>query len=382
MPSHDSSIDRDERSERLDLPGSPGDPTLLRIASTVLRHRIHILRFIAVGALLGGLSALVAPRTYTSDFSFTPQEATAKEGLSALASDLGVNVGGVASQSPAFYVDLLRTRKVLASLAEQHFSYSSSAQRTSVSLAEILLGPSSEPRVRRLEAVEKLRKMISARVNLKTNVVDVAVKTRSPSLSAALASAIIGEINRFNSETRQSQAAAERAFAEQRATEARVALRDAEDRDQSFLLRNMVYTSSPELLFQKARLEREIALRASEYQALIAAFNRARLDEVRNIPVITLIEQPEISGRPDPRGFLTKAVLAGVLGALVGFFVAFLREAFTKSSRAEREEFREFIALRTAAASDFKHPARTLRLMIPLRNGKRRDSHGDPVQSG
>ena len=381
MPSHDSSTDRDQHSERPDLPGSSGEPTLLRIASTVLRHRILILRFIAVGALLGGLSALIAPRTYTSDFSFTPQEATAKGGLSALASDLGVNVGGVASQSPAFYVDLLKTRKVLASLTEQRFSYTSNTRQTSVPLAEILLGPSSDSSVRRLEAVEKLRKMIKARVNLKTNVVDVTVETRSPSLSAALASAIIGEINKFNSETRQSQAAAERTFAEQRAAEARVALRNAEDRDQSFLLRNMVYTSSPELLFQKARLEREVTLRASEYQALIAAYNRARLDEVRNIPVITLIEQPEAPGRPDSRGVLTKAFLAAVLGAIAGFFVAFSREALTKSGRAEREEFQEFIALRTAAASDLRHPGRTLRLMIPLRNGKRRESHDDPVRS-
>jgi hypothetical protein len=143
----------------------------------------------------------------------------------------------------------------------------------------------------------------------------------------------------------------------------------------------MVYTSSPELLFQKARLEREITLRAAEYQALIAASNRARLDEVRNVPVITLIEQPEIPGRPDPRGFFSKAFLAAVLGALAGIFVAFSQEAFTKPGRVEREEFQEFIALRAAAASDLRHPGRTLRLMIPLRNGERTGGHDDAFKS-
>jgi uncharacterized protein involved in exopolysaccharide biosynthesis len=378
--SQTGSTESEQRFDRFDLPVSGGEPTLLRIASTVLRHRILILRFIAVGAVAGSAAALLAPRSYTADFSFTPQETTAKEGLSALASDLGVNVGGVASQSPAFYVDLLKTRKVLASLAEKPLSYSKSTVQKGQTLAELLTGD-SDPAISREKAVGKLRKMIGARVNLKTNVVNVTVQTRSPSLSAALASSVIEEINKFNSETRQSQASAERIFAEQRVTEARAALRDAEDRDQAFLLRNMVYSSSPELVFQKSRLEREVTLRSAEYQALNTAYNRARLDEVRNIPVITLIEQPEMPVRGDPRGILTKGFLAAVLGALAGVFVAFSREAFRKSGRAEREEFQEFVALRSAAAADLRHPARTLRLMIPLRNGAERVSQGDQLQS-
>ena len=345
-----------------------GGSTLLGMASTVLRHRILILRLTVIGALLGGLVTVIIPRTYTSDFSFTPQEATAKVGISALAADLGVNVGGVASQSPAFYVDLLKTRKVLANLADQRFSYASDTGRVTATLAEILVGQRSKPSLRRLKAVDKLREIIRSRVDIKTNVVGVSVKTKSPSLSAALASSIIREINRFNTETRSSQAGAEREFAEQRVSEARSALREAEDRDQAFLLRNMVFTTSPELVFQKARFDREVALRAAEYQTLIAAYNRARLDEVRNIPVITLIEQPEIPARPDPLGLLKKTLLAGVVGALVGAFVAFFQEAFTQSRRAEREGFQEFIALRAAAAADFRHPARTLRQMIPLRS--------------
>ena len=355
--------------------GASQQSTMLGIASTLLRHRFLILRMAVVGASIGVLGALLAPRSYTSDFSFTPQETTPKGGLSALASDLGVNVGGVASQSPAFYVDLIKTRKLLGNLADQRFSRSSSTGTSTLTLAEALTGPDSNPGERRLEAIDKLRKMIGARVNLKTNVVDVSVKTRSPSLSSALAQAIIAEINRFNNETRQSQAAAERSFAEQRVADARAALRNAEDRGQSFLLRNMSYTSSPELIFQKARLDREIALRASEYQALNEAYNRARLDEVRNTPVITLVEQPERAIRPDPRGLLRKTFLAAVLGMLVGVFIAFLQEALSKSKRVELEEFQEFVALRAAAASDLKHPARTLRLMLPLRNGRH---SGDP----
>jgi uncharacterized protein involved in exopolysaccharide biosynthesis len=351
------------------------------MASTVLRHRILILRLTVAGALFGGLLAVLMPRTYTSDFSFTPQEATPKGGISALAADLGVNVGGVASQSPAFYVDLLRTRKVLASLADQRISYKSDTGKVITTLSEILVGQRAKPPLRRLKAIKKLRDIVSSRVDVKTNVVRVSVKTESPSLSAQLASSLISEINRFNAETRNSQAAAERQFAEQRVSEARSALRAAEDRDQAFLLRNMVFSSSPELVFQKARYDREVALRASEYESLIAAYNRARLEEVRNIPVITLIEQPEKAVRHDSLGLLQKTLLSAVVGALIGLFVAFLRETLTRSNRAEREEFQEFMALRAAAASDFRHPARTLRLMIPIRKGGRHGQSGDPLRS-
>ena len=115
----------DQRTDRLTSTVRSPEPTLLRVASTVLRHRISIIRFFTVGGIVGAAIALVMPRTFTADFSFSPQETTAKEGLTALASDLGVNVGGTASQSPAFYVDLLKTRKILSSLVVQPLSYSS-----------------------------------------------------------------------------------------------------------------------------------------------------------------------------------------------------------------------------------------------------------------
>src|SRR5438067_2285669 len=83
----------------------------------------------------------------------------------------------------------------------------------------------------------------------------LSVTTQWPSVSLALAEKLIRGVGTFNVERRRSQAAAERQFVDAQAAESERALRDAENALQSFLQRNREYGGSPQLPFERDRLQ-------------------------------------------------------------------------------------------------------------------------------
>ena len=84
--------------------------------------------------------------------------------------------------------------------------------------------------------------------------------------------------------------------------------------------------NSPQLTFENDRLERQVFMRQELVTAMAQAYEQARIDEVRNTPLITVIDRPEPAALPDPR-WLLEIVLGLSLGMMVGFGLAFVRAA-------------------------------------------------------
>ena len=157
----------------------------------------------------------------------------------------------------------------------------------------------------------------------------------------AIAERLLDEIQVFNLETRRSQAAAERMFIEVRADSARIALTTAEDSMQVFLQANRRFEDSPELTFQAERLQREIARQQQVYTGLAQAFEEARIAEVRDTPVLTVLQSPFYPPGPDDRSLLLAIALGLVLGGMAGVVLAFLVEAVRRPAPGDpaREDF-------------------------------------------
>jgi uncharacterized protein involved in exopolysaccharide biosynthesis len=126
----------------------------------------------------------------------------------------------------------------------------------------------------------------------------------------------MSEVDSFNLKSRQSQASQERRFTEQRLTQAQADKRQAEDELQAFLQRNRDFRSSPQLSFAYDRLADNVSLRQQLYTTLAQSYEQARIEEVRDTPVITIVEPPMLPARPDPRPF-GRAIAVCVLLALV-----------------------------------------------------------------
>jgi capsule polysaccharide export protein KpsE/RkpR len=322
------------------------DVSLFAIGNTVLRHRWRIARWALVGGVLAVLPVLFAKPEYTANASFMPQTAQdpARAGLANLAGQFGLQLGGGTQQgqTPEFYVSLLESRVILAPILDDTFVVSEQPARrgTLLDLLEIE-GPQSPQRIER--GVEALKGRIGTRIATKTGVVMVSVHMPWASLSRDVTDSLLAGVNAFNLRTRQSQASEERRFTEGRLAAARSDLRDAEDRLQGFLQRNRRIEHSPQLIFERERLQREVTLQQQIVTSLAQAHEEVRIREVRDTPLITVIERPTIPTHADPSGRFKRGIAGLMAGAFLGMFFAFTRDVFRRrhaSHDPDAEEFR------------------------------------------
>src|SRR5438445_8264651 len=233
--------------------------SLLALGSVLLRRRRTIVTLGLLGSAAGLATGLLATRVYKSSAKFLPQVSEAStSGIALVATQLGIRVptssGG---WGPPVYAELLRSRALLEPIALDTVVVLEEGGRR-VALMDLLEVEAPTPERRADRAVRALGEIVKSREVRALGAVEVTVTTRWPSVSLALAERLVRGVNQFNVETRKSQAAAERQFVEAQAGEAERALREAEDRLQGFLQQNRVI-SSPELGFERDRLQRQVA---------------------------------------------------------------------------------------------------------------------------
>jgi len=342
--------------------------SFLRLANVLLRQRARVVGWgLLVFAITVGLT-LYFPRTYTARSTFMPQGRPKASGLSSLAAQFGLAMPTAeGSESPAFYADLVQSRGVLGSIADTSFEYETDrGVKTRGTLADFYKSKGSTPALKRDAAIRRLADDISASTVTKTGVVDLDVTFTQPALALQINRRLLDLLNEFNLRSRQSQAGEERRFTERRLGEVRQDLRAAEDRLQGFLQRNRDLRNSPELSFQAERLKREVLMQQELYTTLAQAYEQAKIEEVRDTPVITIVQPPELPVRPDRRGVLIKGLLGLVGGLLIGSALAFWKAYTTNSANLSTSDAAEFALLRRQAAHDLLRPWRPLAQMLGL----------------
>jgi uncharacterized protein involved in exopolysaccharide biosynthesis len=87
-------------------------------------------------------------------------------------------------------------------------------------------------------------------------------------------------------------------------------------------------------------LERDISLRQQVYTTLVQSFEQARIAEVRDTPVITVLQPPFLPAR-DPRGLVLMAAVGLALGGMAGLVLAFVVEAVRRPAPGDpaRQDF-------------------------------------------
>lgn len=336
---------------------------LLEIFNLLLRHRYRILGISLAAALIALAVALLRPPQYLASARFVPQGSSTDVGqLTSLASRLGVNVGAgdSAEESPAFYAELLTSHPILLAVATA--SYGTGARRSApradagpgstpsstesasgASLPSLLKIDEDTPEREIDRAIEWLRRdAIKVQTDLETGLVTLSVTTPWPDVSHEIASRLVTLVHEFNLETRQSRAASERTFIEARLAEANDSLLVAESRLESFLQSNRQFRNSPELAFQHDRVQRWVARWQEIVTSLSQSYEQARVSEVRNTPVITLVESPERPVRPQPRNLPLILVLGLLFGGTVGVLVAFGRELMWRERAQGSDTYQEF----------------------------------------
>jgi uncharacterized protein involved in exopolysaccharide biosynthesis len=351
---------RGEAAAVRSIRGSPDDGTVAReitlfdAFALLLRARYLILTVTMVWLIGTILFILVKPRSYTSSVAFVTQQPEGSlGGLSSVAAQFGFQVPQTeSSRSPEFYADLLRSEETFRQVAQKPFQVTRDGRTQPVALAT-LLHVEQLPAPQRLEAtIRALGRVVTVSTKRESGIVRVSVHTRWPEVSYQIAGMLLDVLNQFNLETSQTQASAERQFAGARLEEASSDLRSAEDELQQFLSRNRQFSTAPDLMFEHERLQRRVAMRQQLMTALSEAYARARIEEVRNAPPLTVIEPARVAAFPDARGLISKGLVALIVGLLFGITLAVIREVALSRWRAADTGVREFVRVRDEMLKD------------------------------
>ena len=299
-----------------------------------------------LGGLLGLTLGLTAGQVYKSEATFIPQGAQDVGALAGLGAQFGIRLpsGGGNAWGPPVYVALLRSPTLLTPIATDTFPITEENRRAALMDLLKIQGP-SEP-VRAMYTVMRLQQIVRVDEDRRLNAVRISVTTDWPSLSYELVTRLVEAVNQFNLQTRRSQASAERQSADAQAATAERALREAEDRLQVFLQENRGgLSATPRLQFTRDRLQKDVDLKEQVYSSLLQSREEARLREVRDTPVITILEAPRLAVVREPRRSVRKAVMFGLAWTALAIVAVFVFEGFGELKRSGRPETRQLLRM-------------------------------------
>lgn len=327
-----AAVDR-EQDER-----SPLD--LLTLLVSRRRLLVGLPLLVAVSAV--AFSLLLSKR-YTVESRFIPESnAPNLARMAGLAAQFGVNLGGgETTESIDFYAELLESQDLLRSvvLTEFAFPVEQGADTMRGNLVELLEAKGDTEAEKEKAAVEDLAELVVARPDPSANMVTLRTSAPWPALSVQINARLLELLSEFNVERRQSRAAAERAFLESRVQEAQRDLREAETALERFLSENRRYRESPQLSFEHGRLQRVVDLRQEIHTSLAQGYEQARVDEVRNTPVITVIDHPRGPAKKTAPNLLVNAVLGLILGGLIALAIIIGGELMESARRRDPEAY-------------------------------------------
>lgn len=277
-----------------------------------------VLAFAIVAGIAGAGASLLLPNIYVARASLiadAPARNALPAGLAQVAGQLGF-LGNEGSRAPEFYKDLMRSRRVLTGLAMAELHDPNSG--TLVPAFHVFSNgriDSLTPR-KTEQLLRILGKRLQTTVDARTGVIRVALGGPTAPQAAEALDSLLAMTNQVAVLSLRSRAGARRQFAEVQVVQARANLDQAEDSLRRFYERNRRIADSPSLQFEEARLRRRVDLRQEIYLVLSRELEQARLDEVRDTPILNVIDPPVPPARHEEPQRRVMTVLAAFLGAL------------------------------------------------------------------
>ena len=349
------SVERESRPRT--APDGDGDIPLIALLNVLLRYR-RVVVLAAVTGVVGVVGLGVVFGGYRAHAVFAPVVGSQSPlgDVAGLAAKFGINVAGSVGSPVGFYADLPQTDGLLAQLAQTRFTFpTDEGGRDTISgtLVELLNAHGDSPDERLQDAVDKLGRKVDVSSDLGAGTVTVETKAAWPALADKMTRRILDLVNVFNVEQLQSQARAEREFVEARVHAAQGELELAENDLEAFLTKNRTYQTSPKLTIEVGRLQRRIDLRQQTYTTLVGEYEEARIREIRNTPVITVVDPPEGSARVRFKVWALALVGLAVGGAF-GLTLAFLLQYFASLRRESSSELETLQGLLATAGRELR----------------------------
>jgi len=289
-------------AEEAELASRTSDRVALGDVFALLRSNLRLLVALplAVGVITLAI-LLFRGQRYSADSTLRPQMSESNQSrLAGLAAQFGLQVPGMTLGDPVkLYSELAASRQILTKVLLTTYTIPNrdggdSLRGTLVDFWDLPAKTSDD--INR-KALGKLRKRILVSSNREAGLVYIRTVSGSPELSVAINRRLLDLLDESSKQRRQTQASAEREFLQARLKQAGEELEAAETAQKTFLARNRRYQEAPFLQLEFADLQRRVELKSQVYTSLSQSYEQARLDEVRNTPLLVLVDAPEGSAR-------------------------------------------------------------------------------------
>ena len=149
----------------------------------------------------------------------------------------------------------------------------------------------------------------------------------SPAACAELANFLVAELDSFNREARARYAREHRQFLQDNLDQVAAQLAAEEERLTEFLLANTAYTSSPRLLQEYRRIDREVEAQRAIWIQLRTQLEAAKADENKHTSSLVVLDP----ARPPVRRSYPARGVFGVTGLVVGLGVLGVLRLLTRA---------------------------------------------------
>lgn len=266
--------------------------------------------------VLSIIYTFLATPYYKSYISINPMgdssNLTSGGGLQSIISDFGINAGDFLSERPSFHIpDIVNSRVLKKAVINNNWktskgdpinliNYWEINDTTKFSVRKIIGQLISKNTNKNLEskymesAIIKLNDQII--VNQEdSGLIIISVLMEESQLAADIANYIATYIKTYISDVTIAHSSKHREFIEERVKYAKQDLAESEEELKEFSEKNPFAVDTPELQLQRGRLMRNMEVNQQVYITLRQQYEMARINELKEIPVINILDHGEAS---------------------------------------------------------------------------------------
>ncbi len=332
------------------------ETSLFGFVNILLKYRGMIAVLIIAMGVFGAFRFFEARPRYMTRLGINVASNQSSSDATGLAAQLGIGHASASAEDVALFTELLRSPPLLHKVARARYAVVTT-KGTVTGPLQIFYGFRGAPELHQDEMTKILNEGLTISASSRTGNIWIFVDAPYPDLSQQVAQNMLGLIDGFSRARKHAQASAEREFVEGRVAEARGELRSAEDQAVEFRVENRDF-SSPVLNMANLRLLREVSMKQQVYTSLLQSYDRARIEEARNITSITVLETPERPIKPERSDAISLPLLGAIAGLLLGIVVAFIRERMEETAAAPTAAFDHYRELKRQTLRDLKYPLR------------------------
>jgi len=308
-----------EKDEKLQI-------NLLGLIRLLLLNKKLIAAFCLLVMVTAGVVAFVLPNKYQSTASILPTGQG--DDLSVLKQLTGISTAAYNPEenSSLLFPVIIRSNLIKDAVLRRMYTIHENSQEEHLTLNDYF----GDERPEILRA--RLDRITAIEVDKKTGVIKLAVETRYPELSQAVLTEVLEELEAFNLYRRHSSAREQVRYLERELADKGRELAAAEDSLEAYQSynRNWTSTSDPEILKILRRLQRDVEIKSRTYTLLCEQYEIARLDERKDIPIVSVLDAPSLPTMKSSPQRLKLIIISGMAAFFIAAFFIVAVDAWRK----------------------------------------------------